>query len=97
MFATKPMPIRFDKDLIAALDEGARVTPHKKQELVRLTLRRYLPAVIEAETIKKEPAQVTNIRPWPKGALAKAYKKVQRENWDEIESTMQQTSPSMDG
>jgi hypothetical protein len=44
---TKPMPVRFEPELQQLLQEGARRTPHKKQELIRITLRRYLPRVIE--------------------------------------------------
>ena len=49
---TRPMPVRFEPELQQLLREGTRRTPHKKQELIRITLRRYLPKVIEQETAK---------------------------------------------
>jgi len=65
------------------LQEGARRTPHKKQELIRITLRRYLPKVIEAEAAQRR-RRPTNIEPWPKAILEKAYRRVGKE-WDAIE------------
>ena len=53
----KPFPIRFEEVLLRILEEGVRRTPHKKQELVRLTLRRYLPKVIEEESVAKKPRE----------------------------------------
>ena len=55
---TKPMPVRFEPELQELLREGARRTPHKKQELIRITLRRYLPKVIEQEAGKQQPRAV---------------------------------------
>jgi predicted transcriptional regulator len=69
-----PMSIRLDDDLRELLSKGAKRTRHKKQTLVRLTLRRHLPEVIERESLKA-PARVTSLAPWPRGALAKAYKR----------------------
>jgi len=80
---TNPVPVRFEPELQKLLREGARRTPHKKQELIRITLRRYLPAVIEAEAAQSR-TRLTNIDPWPKAMLAKAYKRVGKE-WDTIE------------
>lgn len=67
-----------------ALREGARRTPHKKQELIRLTLRRHLREVIEQEAEPKSPARITNVDPWPRGVVEKAYRRMGKE-WDEIE------------
>jgi len=83
---TKPMPVRFDLELHDLLGEGARRTPHKKQELIRITLRRYLPKVIDQEAGKSKSKRLTNIAPWSKSTLEKAYKKVGRE-WDSMEET----------
>jgi hypothetical protein len=81
---TIPLPVRLEQDLQDALTEGVRRTPHKKQELIRLTLRRHLNEVIEKEaTLKKEP-RITNIDPWPKGVVEKAYRRIGRE-WDKLE------------
>ena len=80
---TKPMPVRFEPELQQLLREGARRTPHKKQELIR-TLRRYLPKVIEQEAAKPGRKRLTNIEPWPKSTLEKAYKVMGRE-WDTLE------------
>lgn len=76
-----PVPIRFDADLVSLLKEGARRTHHKRAALVRLTLRRHLRAVIEAEE-EASPAQkpLTNVKPWPKGVLAKAYARIGKED-----------------
>lgn len=94
-----PMPIRIEKELLDLLSEGARRTPHKKQELIRLTLRRHLKEVIEAEATSPSQARITNIEPWPKGLLAKAYKEIAHEGWDKIEAAATQATrrrPSMD-
>ncbi len=69
------MSIRLDDDLADLLAQGAKRTRQKKQNLVRLTLRRYLPEVIERESVKISPAQITTLAPWPRGALSKAYKR----------------------
>ena len=79
------MPIRMEQELLDLLAEGARRTPHKKQELVRLTLRRHLQRVIDDEATKAPEGRITAIEPWPKGALAAAYKKVSTKDWDEAE------------
>jgi len=81
---TSPVPLRLDKDLRKTLREGARRTPHKQQDLVRLTLRRYLRDVIEAEA--HEPtARVTNIEPWPRATLEAAYRRIGK-YWDAVEA-----------
>jgi len=74
--ASVPMPIRLDDDLLELLSEGTKRTRQNKQTLVRLTLRRYLPEVIEHESRKVPSRRLTNVTPWPRGALAKAYKRV---------------------
>jgi hypothetical protein len=81
---TMPVPVRLDEDLRNALREGARRTPHKKQELIRLTLRRHLREVIELEAVAKPPRRITNIEPWPEAVIAAALKRAGKE-WDEIE------------
>ncbi len=94
MSATKPIPVRFEKDLLRSLDEGARRTPHKKQELIRITLRRYLPTVIEEESIK-EGGRLTNINPWPKSVLKKLYSTRDRD-WEKIEDAATQAQGAPD-
>ena len=81
---TYPMPVRLDKSLQDALREGALRTPHKKQELVRLTLRRYLQEVIEQEAVVSSRRRITNIEPWPEAVLVRAYKRMGKE-WDALE------------
>lgn len=81
-----PMPIRMEKELMDLLKEGARRTPHKKQELVRLTLRRHLREIIEEEATPSKKGRVTNIEPWPEGALTAAYKATAHEGWDKVEA-----------
>jgi hypothetical protein len=95
-----PMPIRIEKELMDLLREGVRRTPHRKQELVRLTLRRHLREVIEEEATKPAKGRVTNVEPWPSGVLAAAYKAIAPEGWDAIEAAAvragQQSPPSLD-
>jgi len=81
---TKPMPVRFEPELQALLREGARRTPHKKQELIRITLRRHLSHVIEQEAGKQRRGRLTRIEPWSGATLKKAYQKMGRE-WDALE------------
>ena len=94
------MPIRMEKELTDLLKEGARRTPHKKQELIRLTLRRHLRAVIEDEAVKSGKGRITNIEPLPKGMLTKIYQEIVHEGWDEVEKAAvragQKRPPSMD-
>lgn len=92
------MPIRMEQELLDLLTEGARRTPHKKQELVRLTLRRHLQRVIDDEAARVPEGRITAIEPWPKGALAAAYKKVATKDWDEVEraATRAQGKPSFE-
>ena len=78
MPATKPFPVRFEKDLMRSLNEGVRRTPHKKQELIRITLRRYLPQVIEEEAVQKKPREgweksLAKIKSNPLNAEEKAW------------------------
>ncbi|MEO5804328.1 MAG: hypothetical protein ABIR24_12445 [Verrucomicrobiota bacterium] len=96
MPATKPIPVRFEKDLLRSLNEGARRTPHKKQELIRITLRRYLPKVIEEESIKKT-GRITNVDPWSKSVLRELYSTRDRE-WEKVEdaATRAQGAPDFD-
>jgi hypothetical protein len=95
-----PMPIRLEKELVDLLREGARRTPHKKQELIRITLRRHLREVIDAEAKPTITERITNIEPWPKGALKNAYKEIVHEGWDKIEAvavrTAQKRPPSLE-
>ncbi|HEX7862956.1 MAG TPA: hypothetical protein VF773_21665 [Verrucomicrobiae bacterium] len=80
---TKPIPVRFEPSLLRLLNEGAKRTPHKKQELIRLTLRRHLAAVIEEES-NASARRVTNVKPWDESELRKAYARVGNE-WDALE------------
>ena len=80
----KPMPVRFEPELQKLLREGARRTPHKKQELIRITLRRYLPRVIEQEAGKRSGGRLTRLEPWSRSTLEKAYRQIGNE-WDALE------------
>ena len=80
--ATAPISLRLEKDLLDLLSEGKRRTPLNQQQLVRRTLRLHLRAVIESEA--KAP-RLTAVSPWPRGALAKAYKRTEKD-WNEVES-----------
>ena len=91
-----PLSIRLDKRLHELLSEGARRTPFNKRELLRRTLRLHLRDVIERESLPAQ-SRITNVEPWPKGTLAKAYKRADK-NWDAIEraATAAQGQPSWD-
>ena len=93
---TMPLSIRLDKQLRSLLLEGARRTPFNQRELLRRTLRRHLREVIEQEAAPPE-ARITNIDPWPRGCLAKAYRRADQ-TWDRIEAapTAAQGRPSWD-
>ena len=82
---TTPVPVRLDKQLQDALREGARRTPHMKQDLIRLTLRRHLREVIEQEAVVKLTPRITNIEPWPRRVVEAAYRRMGKE-WDQIEA-----------
>ena len=82
---TTPVPVRLDKNLRNTLREGARRTPHKMQDLIRLTLRRHLKEVIEQESIEKNTQRLTNIEPWPKEVVIKAYQTM-GSDWDTLEA-----------
>lgn len=81
---TMPVPLRLDRELQKALREGARRTPHKKQELIRLTLRRHLRDVIEQEAVAGTEQRITNIEPWPRQVVEKAYRRIGKD-WGKIE------------
>jgi hypothetical protein len=91
---TMPLSIRLDKRLRLLLVEGSRRTPFNQRELLRRTLRLHLREVIEREAAATE-ARVTNIDPWPRGCLAKAYRRADLA-WDRIEAaaTAAQGRPS---
>lgn len=77
---TMPIPVRLSGDLADLLKEGVRRTHHKQAALVRLTLSRHLRAVIEEEAAASPERPLTSIKPWPKGALARAYRKAGNED-----------------
>jgi hypothetical protein len=81
---TIPMPVRLDDDLQKILRDGARRTPLKKQDLIRLTLRRHLREVIDQEALVKSPPRITNIKPWPRRVVEKAYRRIGKD-WDALE------------
>jgi len=91
---TMPFSIRLDMKLRSLLREGARRTPFNQRELLRRTLRLHLREVIEQEAAAPE-ARMTNIEPWPRGCLAKAYRRVDQA-WDRVEAaaTAAQGRPS---
>jgi hypothetical protein len=78
------MPVRLDQNLQKILREGARRTPHKKQDLIRLTLRRHLRDVIEQEALVESTPRLTNVEPWPKRVIEKAYRRMGKD-WNAIE------------
>ena len=80
-----PMPVRLDRNLQKVLREGARRTPHKKQDLIRLTLRRHLREVIEQEALVTSTPRVTNVEPWPKHVVEGAYRRMGGD-WNGIEA-----------
>jgi hypothetical protein len=42
--------------------------------------------------MKQKKQKLTKIKPWPKGALAAAYKQTQHEGWDAIELAVAKAS-----
>ena len=95
---TLPLSIRLDKQLRLLLAEGARRTPFNQRELLWRTLRLHLRDVIESEAVNPQ-ARVTNIAPWPRGALTNAYKRAADRGWERVEAaaTAAQARPSWDG
>ena len=93
---TMPLSIRLDKELRLLLSEGARRTPLNQRELLRRTLRLHLREVIEQESLSPKPP-LTNVTPWPRGALGKAYRRINK-GWERIEAaaTAAQGLPSWD-
>ena len=93
---TVPLSIRLDKQLHSLLSEGARRTPFNKRELLRRTLRLHLKDVIEQEAVTPA-ARITNLEPWPRGALAKAYHRAGK-SWEHVEAaaTAAQGRPDWD-
>jgi hypothetical protein len=93
---TMPLSIRLDKELRSLLADGARRTPFNQRELLRRTLRLHLREVIERDAAPPK-GQITNIDPWPRGCLAKAYRRANRA-WNRIEAaaTAAQGRPSWD-
>jgi hypothetical protein len=93
---TEPLSIRLDKNLRELLAEGAQRTPLNQRELLRRTLRLHLREVIEREAVTSA-ARITNIDPWPRGALARAYRRSDQD-WESTEAaaTAAQGRPSWD-
>jgi hypothetical protein len=91
---TTPLSIRLDRNLCSLLAEGARRTPFNQRELLRRTLRLHLREVIEREAVAPA-ARITNIDPWPRGRLAKAYRRADKA-WERVEAaaTIAQGRPS---
>ncbi len=91
---TLPISIRLDEELRSLLSEGSRRTPFNQRELLRRTLRLHLREVIEREAVV--PARrLTNVEPWPRGTLAKAYRRSEKA-WERTEraATAAQGQPS---
>jgi hypothetical protein len=77
------MSLRLDPELRTLLLEGARRTRINQRELLRRTLRRHLREVIESEALSLE-GRLTNVSPWPRGALARAYR-IKEPAWERAE------------
>jgi hypothetical protein len=94
---TVPLSIRLDKQLRSLLAEGSRRTSLNQRELLRRTLRLHLRGVIEREAVTAK-ARITNIAPWPRGALARAYKPSLDRDLERVETiaTVAQGQPSWD-
>jgi hypothetical protein len=92
---TMPLSIRLDKKLRTLLAEGARRTPFNQRELLRRTLRLHLREVIEQEAVKPV-SRITNLAPWPRGVLTKAYRRAADSRWERTETaaTAAQGRPS---
>jgi|SRR6516225_9665222 hypothetical protein len=94
---TLPISVRLDKQLRSLLAEGARRTPFNQRELLRRTLRLYLREVIEREAVSPK-GPLTNLKPWPRGALARAYRQTADKRWERLEAaaTAAQGRPSFE-
>lgn len=81
-----PLTLRLDQRSLSLLSEGKRRTRLNKGELIRRTLRNYLADVIEQEAVPS--GRVTAVSPWPRGALAKAYRRADGADgdWDRVEA-----------
>jgi hypothetical protein len=86
------MSVRFDDEVRCLLKEGARRTPLTKPELVRRTLRLHLRSVIEQEA-PTPTRRVTNVEPWPRGALARALKRTEKD-WENAEAAATAARPA---
>lgn len=94
---THPVPLRLDDELTALLEEGARRTPHRRAALVRLTLRRHLRSVIDEEAFRTPGSPLTNVEPWARGTLARAYRVTAREDRAlEAAATAAQSAPGLE-
>jgi hypothetical protein len=93
---TLPLSIRLDEELRSVLAEGARRTRLNQRELLRRTLRLHLREVIESEVLAAD-FRLTNVEPWPRGELARAYRRVEKD-WEQAEAsaTTAQDRPSWD-
>ena len=80
-----PLSIRLDPQLRSLLAEGARRTPFNQRELLRRTLRLHLRDVIEREAAYPK-RRMTNLEPWPRGTLARAYRRTADPAWERVEA-----------
>ena len=92
--ASQRISVRLDKRLHLLLAEGKRRTTLNKQELIRRTLQLHLREVIESES-ETPTLRLTTVAPWPRGALRKAYRRVEKA-WERTEAaaTAVQGKPS---
>ncbi len=58
---------------------------HKKQELIRRTLRRHLQEVIEREALVKPTQRLTDVEPWLQRMVKTAYRRMGKD-WDALEA-----------
>jgi len=91
-----PISLRLDRNLHNMLRDGKKRTSLNPAELIRRTLRGHLSEVIEYES--REPRRITNVAPLRRGLMAKVYKEIAHEGWDEIEAkaTAAQLRPSLE-
>jgi hypothetical protein len=92
--ATTPYPLRLSGELQRQIREAARSTHLEQSEVMRQSIRLGLPRLLKELS---ETSPLTNVKPFPKGTLARAYRHSDPA-WDRVEAaaTRAQGAPSFD-
>jgi hypothetical protein len=92
--ATTLYPLRLSGELLRQIREAARGTHLEQSEVVRQSIRLGLPRLLKELS---ESSPLTNVKPFPKGALARAYRHSDP-GWNRVEAaaTRAQSAPRFD-